>query len=175
MAGETIGGDFWRQVKVGRPLMFENPAELWGEYLDYAEYCKSNPIEIEDWVGKDAVKVVRKKPLPQTLTGFILFVGGSTNWWQELRKNKNLTPEYLGVLRAIEASITTQQVSGAMAGIYQQNIVARINGLADVKEVQNSGEITVRKDTIDYSKLSDETLREIAAASNSDSSGEGES
>lgn len=168
MAGETIGGEFWKQVKVGRPLLIDDPNELWSEYLMYAQYCKDNPIETEDWVGKDAVRVIRKKPMPQTLTGFILFVGGSENWWQELRKNKNLTPEYLGVLRAIEASIKTQQVSGAVAGVYKENIVARINGMADHKEVANTGEITVRKDMIDYSKLSDEALREIAAASNSD-------
>jgi|SRR6478735_7660605 len=176
MAGETIGGDFWRHIKVGRPVLYteDDHAKLWQEFQDYCQYCKDNPIEIEDWVGKDAVYIIRKKPLPMTMQGFCLFIGASYAWWKKFR-NQQHCPEFVAVLHAIEDGISNQQISGAAAGLYQQNIVARINGLVDRKEVENSGSVTVKKDVIDYSKLSDEALREIAAASNSDNAGEGES
>ena len=174
MAGETIGGDFWKQVKVGRPLLYteDEHGRLWQEFQDYCQYCKDNPLEIEDWVGKDALRVIRKKPLPMTVMGFCLFIGASYAWWKEFRKKQH-NAEFLAVIRAIDDTIVNQQIQGAVGGLYQQNIVARLNGLVDHKEVANTGEITINKSSIDYSKLSNETLREIAAATNNDRSDEG--
>lgn len=169
MAGESIGGDFIKHVKVGRPLLYteDDHAKMWGEFVEYCQYCKDNPIETEDWVGKDAVRVIRKKPLPYTMQGFCLWIGASYTWWKDFRKQQHC-PEFSAVVRAIEDTVANQQISGGLAGLYQQNLTARLNGLVDHQEVKNSGEVTIHKESIDYSKLSDAALREIAAASSSD-------
>ena len=53
--------------------------------------------------------------------------------------------DFLIIIRAIENAIQQQQVSGAMVGIYNSNLTARLNGLADVTKSEVSSKVTVNQ------------------------------
>lgn len=177
MSRVTIGNNQWeRRSPVGAPMLFSSPALLWEAACDYFEDCNNNPIETEDWVGKDAESVIRRKPLPYSLSGFRVWVGASKNWWSEFRKAREADKdeEFLGIISRIEDICFTQQYNGAAGGLYQQNIVSRALGLVEKTEGKTEVSGTVKTGpAIDYSKLSDGALRELAELVNR--SGEGES
>lgn len=179
MASNSIGNRQWeRRSGIGRPMLFSSPTLLWEEACNYFTDCDNNPIEIEDWVGKDAIKVTRKKPLPYSLAGFCIWVDASPNWWKEFRKARTADndTDFLAVISRIDDIIFTQQYNGAVGGLYQQNIVSRALGLVEKSDAQVKMDVKAQVKTeaaIDYSKLSDGALREIAELINR--SGESES
>lgn len=129
--------------KVGRPPKFKTPLEL-AEIADkYFAWCETNPIETskrklvgakQTGKGSEAKsdETVFTTRRAYTLDGFCLFANISD--WNAMKKTKKYqTREFLGVIHAIEATIRDQQVSGALAGVFNANIVARLNGLADVQ------------------------------------------
>ncbi len=132
-------------MKRGRPKNFETPEELWEYYEEYKQYILDNPIKVTDWVGKDAHQIERKHYMPPTWKGFeaFLFRAGvgdvknvvSLDWYR--RNHNDAYTEFQGIVRAIGAEMFERKFSGASVGIYQQNIIARELGLADVQEVNN--------------------------------------
>jgi len=129
----------------GRPKIFETPEELWEYYQEYKQYILDNPIVVQDWVGKDAHEIERKHYMPPTWKGFEAFlfragVGDVKNYvnLDNYRRNVNgAYKDFLGIIRAIGSEMFERKFSGASVGIYQQNIIARELGLADVQEVNN--------------------------------------
>jgi len=51
------------------------------------------------------------------------------------------------VIRAINAIMYTNKFDGASCGLYNANIIARDLGLADKKDVKNSGEVSIKQIT----------------------------
>lgn len=148
-------------------MLFSSPSLLWEAACDYFKDCDENPIEVEDWVGKDADKVIRRKPLPYTLAGFCVWVDASRNWWKEFRKAREAEKDadFLAVISRIDDIIFNQQYNGAAGGLYQQNIVARALGLVEKTDSAVKVDMDAKIKTeaqIDYSKLSDGALRELA-------------
>jgi hypothetical protein len=46
--------------------------------------------------------------------------------------------EFSPVIRALEARVRDQQVSGAVVGMYNANLVARLNGISESVQVETS-------------------------------------
>lgn len=175
----SVGAGFWKQKSpLGRPLLFSSPQLLWEAAEEYFTYCDNTPVLVKDWVGKDAMPVKREKPMPYSLNGFRLYVDASKNWWSEFRKAREAEKDedFLGVISRIEDICYTQQYNGAVTGLYQQNIVARSLGLVEqsVVDAKVKAEVEAKNTiAIDYSKLSDGALREIAQLASESDSGEG--
>lgn len=127
----------------GRPPKFKTPEELEAKAEEYFRWCDANPVEkgSRKLVGakqnskgseakSDEVKFTAKRPY--TLDGLAIFIGISR--WRDMRdKECYQTPEFVAVINAIETRVRDQQITGALSGIFNSNIVARLNGLADVQ------------------------------------------
>src|SRR5690606_29104000 len=148
-------------AKVGRPLAIETPDEMWELFKGYVEWTKSNPIKVQDYVGKDAAMVYREKERPLTLIGFSawLYEQGILKSIKHYFTNSNGNyDEFLAVTTRIREVIEADQVSGGLVGIYNPNLTARLNGLVDKTETK----VDAKVEKIDYSQLSEEALNEIA-------------
>ena len=130
----------------GRPPKFKTPEELEAKAEEYFKWCDANPIRI--YKRKDAganqtaksgsgVKSQEGEAFanrPDTLDGLCLHLGISD--WSAFKVSECYqTPEFLGVIRALEMRVRDQQVSGAMVGVYNSNLTARLNGIADTQNV----------------------------------------
>lgn len=123
----------------GRPPKFKTPEELQEKAEGYFQYCDTHPIEV--WQRKAAAANQSAKNgsgvksdegtmyirRPYTLDGLGLFVGVV---WKDFR-SYHASDEFSEVIRTLEARVRDQQVSGAVVGMYNANLVARINGIAD--------------------------------------------
>jgi hypothetical protein len=126
----------------GRPPKFKTPEELEAKAEEYFRWCDANPVEkgSRKLVGakqnskgseakSDEVKFTAKRPY--TLDGLAIFCGISN--WRAFRAS-HTDDEFLTVIYAIEARVRDQQITGAMVGMFNGSIVARLNGLAEQVE-----------------------------------------
>ena len=150
---------------MGRVKLIESPEAMWGLFERYKTWAKEHPFKIKDWVGKDAEQVEREKERPLTMVGFESFVfnhglnGSLSHYFSNL--NESYT-EYLSICSRIKAAITSDQIEGGMAGMYNPSITQRLNGLVERTETDIKATV---KPAVDYTKLSEQTLKELADAS----------
>lgn len=130
--------------RVGRPPLYPDPEDLAKVADEYFQWCDDHPIETSSrklvgakQTGKggeaktDEIKFTTARAY--TLDGFCLFARIG-DWSSFKDADAHSDPEYRGVIHAIEQTIRDQQVSGALAGVFQANIVARLNGLAEIQK-----------------------------------------
>lgn len=135
----------------GRPPKFKTPEELQEKAEGYFQYCDTHPIEM--WQRKAAAANRSAKNgssvksdegtmyirRPYTLDGLGLWVGVAN--WRDFRSYHS-EDEFSTVIRTLEARVRDQQVSGAFVGMYNANLVARLNGISE--SVQVEGNIPVQ-------------------------------
>lgn len=119
----------------------ETPEKLYELFEDYKQWVKTNPILIEDYVGKDAARVMREKPRCLSMAGFETFcykVVGCVH--QYFANQDDLYSEYMSICKTIKKEIRSNQIEGGMAGIFNSSITQRLNGLTDKQEVKTKDE-----------------------------------
>lgn len=144
------GNEFWKlRLKHGRSCEIETPEELWENYIEYCKFLEENPLYEQDFVGKDAIEVYKRKLRAQTKDGFALACGLS-GW--EIIKDWKERKGFSEIITRIEKYIFNQKFEGASSGLLQQNIIARDLGLVDKKEeigsASKSSEIKLPDGTI---------------------------
>lgn len=149
---------------MGLHKMIEKPEILWDLFQKYKEWVDHNPIKIEDYVGKDANRVMREKPRPYIMEGFENFVAdidGMPNSLEQYFSNKESRyDDFVAICSRIRREIRSNQIAGGMAGIFNPSITQRLNSLVERSETKVDAKI----ENIDYSKLSESALEEIANA-----------
>lgn len=114
------------------------PEELWQHFIRYAEWAKANPRLKEDYVGKDAMRVMRELERPLTWVGFecYLYENDIISSLASYEANKdNSYNEYLPIIGHIKKAIETDQLEGASVGQYHNNIISRLLGLAEATNI----------------------------------------
>lgn len=166
MAFQT-GNEFWKlRSKHGRDKLFASPELLWKAATEYFQATDKRKWVKKDWVGKDAYEVERETETPYTLSGLCLYLGCHRAYFHDFKKT--CSDDFSDVITRIEDIIYTQKFEGATVGVFNANIIARDLGLVDKSDVTTKGE---KITTIDYSKLSDGALEEIAKAGTGESEG----
>lgn len=148
-------------AKVGRPLSIETPDEMWELFVEFRKSKKEDNIMVIDFVGKDAHRVEKPHQRPLTMEGFSAWLfeqGVCKDVWQYFSNLNGAYEQFLGITARIREIIRTDQIEGGMVGIYNSNLTARINGLAEKSE----SKVEAKVEQIDYSQLSESTLNEIA-------------
>lgn len=124
--------------KRGRPPKFETAQDLANAFENYKAFVDANPFEIvTEFKGERSVRYV---PHPYTLCGFMVFIDSGREWKDFARYNKERGEDFCALITHIETEVREQQVCGGMAGQYNANLTARLNGLTDKKDVTSKGE-----------------------------------
>jgi len=128
---------------MGKHKYIETPEKLWEHFDNYRKWAKANPILVEDYVGKDADRVMREKPRALTIDGFECWCYDNdiiSDLSQYFANTEQRYTEYQTICSRIRKAVRTDQIEGGMAGIYNPSITQRLNGLVD--KVQNEVNIT---------------------------------
>ena len=136
---------FVNPMGVGRPLSYK-PKELLSKFEDYLKWAEKHPIEnvfktsgvsyAGDSYGNTNTNF---KPRLISIGGFLVFIGKTESWWKMLEEGKR-GDEFLKVKEIIKTYCESFQKEMAAAGIFKENIISRLLGLKDKKEVENTGE-----------------------------------
>lgn len=161
-----IGNQFYKLAETtGRPKSIPTADDMWYLFEVYKGWVKDNPVLVQDYVGKDALEVDRKKEQPLSLEGFEDWVADNGGPWeldQYFANREGRYGDFVSVCARIRRAIRSDHIRGGMTGIYNASITQRLNNM--VERTENNNKITL--DQLDYSKLSDEALKEIENASN---------
>lgn len=118
--------------------MISSPDILWEHFKAYKSWAENNPRLIEDYVGKEAVRVMREKPRALTMEDFEEFVaeipGMPLELSQYFANRDGRYEEFVPICSRIRRAIRADQISGGMAGIYNPSITQRLNGLVEKSE-----------------------------------------
>lgn len=141
----------WKKVRIGVPK-YATPEDLWNDAVRYFEWCDGNPIDApsttilskKQKASKTNQEVRKQNQLenitrPYTLYGLCAFTGISK--WYNFTATYNSKEGFAEVISAIENVISSQQIDGAMAGVFKENLTSRLNGLADRQLQEVNGEV----------------------------------
>ena len=124
---------------MGKNKYIETPEKMWELFLAYKEWVKSNPIHVQDYVGKDAEMVYREKERPLTIDGFECYLfdkGIISDLSNYFANSDGRYSDYSTICSRIKKAVKTDQIEGGMAGIYNPSITQRLNGLVEKSEVK---------------------------------------
>jgi len=117
-----------RKREKGRPLTVDTPEAFKREAEAYFDWCDNNPYLDKDFVGKDAIQVLRERRRPYLFSELAVWLGlGSLDALNNYKHNK----DFYDIYTQVEGKIVSNQVSGAAAGHFNSNFVARLNGIND--------------------------------------------
>lgn len=160
---------FWEKTKEhalrGAPRKFKTAEELAEACEGYFKWCRDNPVEEEVLVSYQGVtsRETKVHPTAMLLRSLCLFIGVDMTTWGAWRKER---PDLSLVIQWAEETIYKNKFTGAAAGQFNPNIIARDLGLADKSELTGKDGGPIETLTIDPDKLSTSALKEIMAARN---------
>lgn len=139
--------------KLGRPYGIANAATLDAYLYDYIQSHKRSVIT------KDGLLI--DVDAPMTELGFCLWCGHSERWLDYLEKTlreKERNEDEEELFRSVQRArsvLRNDLMEGAVAGLYQQNIVARILGLGEKVEQTGESRVIVVKSEDEKKKIED--------------------
>lgn len=145
--GKRGGKSLWEFVdfqKIGRPVAFESPEQMWSLACEYFTWCQSNPI-IRHRVMSSNGEVIdgyEEKKRAMTMAGLCVHMNIGVSTWYDY-KNK---ADFSEVTTLIDRIMTEQKFTGAASGEFNANIIARDLGLADVQKVDSNQTVTAQVD-----------------------------
>jgi hypothetical protein len=122
---------------MGKRKYIETPEKLLEYFEEYKKETKSNPIQVQDYVGKDAEMVYRTKERPLTIDGFEVWLfkkGIISDLSQYFANTEQRYTEYQTICSHIKKEVRIDQIEGGMAGIYNPSITQRLNNLVERQE-----------------------------------------
>lgn len=158
--GAPPGNQFWKvRAKHGRDILFFDAELLREAAQEYFEWCDKNPLyKVEQTTGKqkpvydeESGEWVVTPPLtwipeqrPYTVVGFCRFVDCSESWLRDFRRRAAARGEddFSAVINWIYNTINAHQQEGALQGMYNANLTARLQGIADTSKQEIKAEIT---------------------------------
>ncbi len=129
---------FWKMADpecLGRPRNFESPSILWTKAKEYFQECDDNPLLRTETTTSDKgiYDKVFAHRVPYTWEGLYVYLGIShLDHYKELE-------DFLGIITHIGNIIRNQKFTGAAAGLFNANIIARDLGLSDKTETTLKG------------------------------------
>jgi hypothetical protein len=138
------------------------PESLCEKFNEYFEYMKT-----QTWQKTDAIKsgemagetIYIPINTPLSRKSFCIFANISEDTLRNYASNKESYTQYFDLTtRALEI-IDNNQIEGAIVGVYNPNIVARLNGLSE--KTENDNKNTNQNTNINFDNLSAEEIKDL--------------
>jgi len=131
------GNQFWLARSSHGPDFKYDKETLWEAACEYFQWCEDNPLMEDKSIVSQGAPVSHEvaKLRPYTLVGLYVFIDITDQTWLNYRQNKDL----LGITKKIDHIIYNQKFSGASAGFFNANIIARDLGLSEKTSNEHTG------------------------------------
>ncbi len=123
-----------------------SPEILYSLFESYKKECKENARKENFWSSRSDKQVTIDREKPLTWDGFDIWLRANKKLSRldDYKANKeDRYTEYAYIIRAIGQEIYEDKFTGAVVGIYQNNIIARDLGLSDKRDI--SGDININE------------------------------
>lgn len=157
---ELKGLPFWKKGP-GRPKDFETPEEMLRE-IQEAFTRMSKPLYETKAFHTNGMVTKTKVPKMRIFSRkrLCLELGVSESYFRNFKATERVNKdEFLTVIEWAENVIDTQQLEGAASDLMNANIISRILGLVDKKDLTTNGKELPAP--ADLSKYSDDELKQL--------------
>jgi len=133
------GNEYYkRREKDGRELIYSSPDKFLEEAYNYFDWCKESPMYKREAIKSgikagDIIKIEVDRPY--TIEGLCVYSGISVRTFYNYEERE----DFIQVLTHVREVIRQNQLEGAMVEAYSPNIVARLLGLSDKRELTGEG------------------------------------
>jgi len=148
---DVCKGNRWWEIRSihGREKIFAEPDLMWAEALKYFEWCHNNPekrAELVKYEGSAVEEEVSVKRL-YTMHGLCRFLNVNTAYFRQFeaalraKGKENWSQkdmDFSTVIQLIKDTVEEQQIAGAASGFFNGNIISRLVGLVDKKDVTSN-------------------------------------
>lgn len=144
--------EHWEVVNAGGTVISSTPKQLWEELVKYCKWCDATPIKEQKTMlsGKtQGQKVEIEYKRPYTVEGFCLHAGITKRWIADIEGMHGKDSEWYMVVSKIMSVIYTQNLEGAIVGMFNPIVVAKLLNLDKPQEEDSK---TVRVEIIDTGK-----------------------
>lgn len=123
----------------GRPRKY-TPSQLLSKFEEYIEDRLNRPIieKETEYARHDEHRSEKESKVshPQLLSigDFCIFLGTYRAWWNQLPEDFSIVKHHIATY------IEQYQVKGASIGVFNANIISRLLGLTDKKDITSNGE-----------------------------------
>jgi hypothetical protein len=148
MQGAPKGNQFWRlRAKSGCGFKYSDVQEFKDACFEYFEHCESNPIkeQVVNFYQGEPFTTYLEHQRVKTIGGLCVFLGIAHRTWVEWRNVRKDDEKFMEVFLMVEEIIREDKFTGAVAGIYSTNIIARDLGLADKTMQELSGSVAIER------------------------------
>lgn len=135
---------FKKLKKMSKQNLFKDSHDLYSWFQKYKQHCQA--LSKKYWkkvhfVGKDGKRVEVDSVVPYTIAGFNAWSweNGRGHVKNYLYKTHPAHELYNDAIEQILDEIRDNQILGGMLGFYNPGITARLNSLADHKDVKSGG------------------------------------
>lgn len=155
--GAPEGNQFWKlRSSHGREKLFAEPKLLWEAACEFFQWCDENPFKEAEQarngggkrkaeVGTEGIESVPSgivelpRMRPYTIQGLCIYLGTHSTYFHEFEaalkgKEDPVSKDFSQICLTIREIIYTQKFTGAAAGFFNPQIIARDLGLVDKKE-----------------------------------------
>lgn len=133
------GNQFWKNIDpkdLGRNPNYSSPTELWIEAMGYFKECDETPLVSKETRKTD--KYTEQKEIehkvPYTWQGLYVHLGVCNLDYYKKKEAFSWIITHIGNI------IYNQKFTGAAAGLFNSNIIARDLGLKDASKTEHTGE-----------------------------------
>lgn len=129
---------------MARPFKFNNPDQVWKLYQNYLKHIANTPMYRNELIksGERAGEQIPVRvDVPPNIWGFCLFADiDRKTYYKYLNsgEDSNIDKQLIHIFTRVDDDIKQKQIAGATVNLYNANIVARLNGLKDVQQVENT-------------------------------------
>lgn len=122
------------------PKTWATPLDFYEQFIEYAEFCKNNPLIQVDYMGKNADYREIPKMRAMTVLGFCRFCDTSNQQFYSYAAKD----DYREVAEFIKTFCSGVNIEGAAGGLLNSALIMRLEGLVDKKEITGNNVTTVR-------------------------------
>ena len=131
---------------MARPFKFNNPDQVWKLYQNYLKHIANTPMYRNELIksGERAGEQIPVRvDVPPNIWGFCLFADIDRKTYYKYLKageDSNIDKQLIHIFTRVDNDIKQKQITGAAVNLYNANIVARLNGLKEVQQVENTNQ-----------------------------------
>ena len=129
-----------------KPKLVPSPEIFGEEFENWVRLVKLNPIIVVDFVGGKGIRAEREKERPLTMEGFenhCYHLGWGTDLDQYFANREGRYSEYVSICTYIRRRIREDQIQGGMAGIFNNSITQRLNGLVEKTQTDLNANVNI--------------------------------
>ena len=156
--------EHWEIIDKGQIVVSNDAEELWENAASYFRWCDDNPVQFYRSLlsGKEAGKSIKVSGTrPYSIKGLCLHCGILEEYLVDCLNSRDKTSLYYQVVKKIQYVIHTNNLEGAMVGVYNPVFTAKVLNMEKEEAPSNTVKVEMVVGLPQLSESENEILEKL--------------